>query len=257
MSGIGVTRGRVLRSEWIKLSTLRSTKLALATAALLLVGVGVLISWDTVGRFDTLSAAEKASVTVEAEVLGGRMLAELAVGVLGVMAVTGEYATGMIRATLAAVPRRLPVLWAKLWVLAGVTLIAMTAASFVAFFGGNAMLSEHWDFSLSDPGVLRSVLDAGVALTFTCMYGALLGFIFRNTAGAMATLVALLTVIWVIVDETSEQVAAHLPTGAMSSLVTARIEGVMLDPLPAFALLCGYLALGLAAAVWTLLRRDA
>lgn len=257
MSGAGVTQGRVLRSEWIKLSTLRSTRLALAGAAMLLVGIGLLMSWDTVGRFDAMSVAERARVRVEGEVLGGRLLAELAVGALGVIAVTGEYATGMIRATLAAVPRRVPVLWAKLWVLAGTTLLVMTAAALASFLAGNALLSEHWDFSLSDPGVLRSVLGAGAALTFTCMFGVVLGFIVRNTAGAMSALFALLIVVPVIVDEISPEVAAHLPAGAITSLVTARIEGPMVDPLPALGLLCGYVAIGLAAAAWTLVGRDA
>lgn len=257
MSGIGVTQGRVMRSEWIKLTTLRSTRLALIIAATLFVGIGLLLTWDTVGKFDAMSAARKAGVRVEGEVLRGRPLAELAVGVLGVIAVTGEYATGVIRATLAAVPRRLPVLWAKLSVLAGVTLVVMTAAAFASFFAGNALLSEHWDFSLSDPGVLRSVAGAGVALTFSCLLGALLGFILRNTAGAMATLFALLIIVPVIVDEISPQVAAHLPTGANTSLVTAKIEGVMVHPLTALGLLLGYLAVALVAAVWTLLRRDA
>jgi hypothetical protein len=254
---VNVTQLRVLHSEWIKLTTLRSSQIALASAALLLVGIGVLISWDTVGRFETMTAADRASVRVEGEVLGGRALAELAVGVLGAMAITGEYATGMIRATLTAVPRRVPVLWAKLLALAGVTLVVMTASSFASFFAGNAILAEHWDFSLSDPGALRSVFGAGVALTFTCVFGALLGFILRNTAAAISTLFAILIVIPVIVDEISAQTAAYLPTGAMFSLVTARIEGVMIDPLPALGLLCGYVTVAVAAAAWTLLRRDA
>jgi ABC-2 type transport system permease protein len=254
---VGLTAGRVLRSEWIKLSTLRSTKIAFAAAALLYIGGAVVMSWDTVGKFGAMTAADRADVAVEGRVLVGRLLADLAVGVLGVMTIAGEYATGAIRASLAAVPRRLPVLWAKLGMLAGVTLVAMTAASFASFFAGNAILSEHWDFSLADPGVLRSVLGAATALTFVCMFGLLIGFIVRTVAGAISILFAILLVVPTIVDEISASLAAHLPTGAMSSLVTAKIEAPMIEPLPALALLAGYLALALAGAAWTLVRRDA
>jgi ABC-2 type transport system permease protein len=256
MSAAGVTPARVLRSEWIKLYTLRSTKITFAAAIAMMIGVGVLVSWDTAGRFGSMSAADRTGIEVEETTLVGRLVANLAIGVLGVMAVTGEYATGMIRATLAAVPRRLPVLWAKLGIFAGVTLVLMTATSFATFFAGNALLAAHWDFSLSDPGVLRSVFGAGVVLTFICMYGTLLGFIVRNTAGAISTLFAILLVL-PAVGQISPWLRTHLPTSAMSSLVTARIEGRMLDPLPAVALLWGYVALGLAGAIWTLKRRDA
>ncbi|ADB52183.1 ABC transporter permease [Conexibacter woesei] len=256
MSAVGVTPGRVLRSEWIKLNTLRSTKITFAAAVALMVGFGILICWDTVRGFESMAASARADFDVTERALGGRMFAELAIGVLGVMAITGEYATGMIRATLAAVPRRLPVLWTKLGLFAGVTFAVMTTASFVSFFAGNAILSEHWDFSLSDPGVLRSVIGVGVVLTFVCLFGTALGFIVRNTAGAISTLFAILMVL-PIVAQFSEWVSAHLPTGAMHSLVRARIEDGMLRPLPAFLLLCAYLAVAIAGAVWTLLRRDA
>lgn len=256
MSAVGVTPGRVLRSEWIKLNTLRSTKITFAAAVALMVGFGVLISWDTASKFGSMTAAARADLDVEERVLAGRMFAELAIGVLGVMAITGEYATGMIRATLAAVPRRLPVLWTKLGLFAGVTFAVMTTASFVSFFAGNAILSAHWDFSLSDPGVLRSVIGAGVVLTFVCLLGTALGFVLRNTAGAISALVGILMVL-PIVGQFSEWVSAHLPTGAIRSLVTARIEDGMMRPLPAFLLLCAYLALAIGGAAYTLKHKDA
>jgi len=254
MTAFGLTPVRVLRAEWIKLSTLRSTKITFAAAVLLMIGAGVLLSWDAANKFETMTTAERADVAVEQVVLIGRLLAELAVGVLGVMAITGEYATGMIRATLAAVPRRLPVLWTKLGLFTGVTLVVMTAASFASFFAGNAILAAHWDFSLADPGVLRSVLGAGVALAFVSAFGVLLGFIVRSTAGAISTLFAILVIVPQILPSWFVE---YLPTGATSSLVTAKIEDDMLRPLPALTVLCGYLVLALAGAAWTLTRRDA
>jgi hypothetical protein len=257
MTAIGVTPRRVVRSEWIKLGTLRSTTITFAVAVAAMIGVSVLVAWATVDNWATMPPADRRAIAVEEVVLSGRFVAQLAIGVLGVMAITGEYATGMIRATLAAVPRRLPVLWAKLGVYAAVTFALMLVASFAGFFAGNAVLAEHWDFQLSDPGVLRSVFGAAISLTLICVLGTALGFILRNTAGAISTLFATLMVVPVI-GEFLPALNKYLPTSAIDSLLTARIEGdMLLQPLPAFLLLCAYVGAAVGGAVLVLLRRDA
>jgi ABC-2 type transport system permease protein len=256
MTAIGVSPPRVVRSEWIKLTTLRSTTIGFAAAVAAMTGLGALISWDAVGQWAEMSQAERRSVAVEELVLSGRYVAQLAIGVVAVMAITGEYATGMIRATLAAVPRRLPVLWAKLGVYAVVTLALMLVASFASFFAGNALLAERWDFHLSDPGVLRSVFGAAISLTAVCLLGTALGFMLRNTAGAISTLFGILMVL-PVVAEFVPALSRYLPTGAMDALLTARIEGDMLRPLPAFLLLCAYVGAAIGGAVLVLRRRDA
>jgi ABC-2 type transport system permease protein len=256
MTAIGVTPGRVVRSEWIKLATLRSTTITFAIAVGAMIGISVLVSWATVDNWADMSPADRRSLAVEEIVLSGRFLAQLAIGVVGVMAITGEYATGMIRATLAAVPRRLPVLWAKLGIYAAVTLALMLVASFAGFFGGNAVLAEHWDFHLSDPGVLRSVFGAAISLTLICLLGTALGFMLRNTAGAISTLFFILMVLPILGDFWPG-LNPYLPTSAIDSLLIARIEGDMLQPLPAFLLLCAYVGAAAGGAVLTLLRRDA
>jgi ABC-2 type transport system permease protein len=256
VTAIGVTPRRVVRSEWVKLTTLRSTTITLAAAVAAMIAIGPLASWSVVADWAELTRAERDAVRVEEYVLSGRLIAQLAIGVVGVMAITGEYATGMIRATLAAVPRRLPVLWAKVGIYAAVTLALMLAASFAGFFAGNAVLAEHWDFHLSDPGVLRSVFGAAISLTAVCLLGTALGFILRNTAGPIAILFGILLVLPQVADVLpgSDQ---YLPGGAMNSLVTARIEGDMLQPLPAFLSLCVYVGVALGGAAFTLMRRDA
>jgi ABC-2 type transport system permease protein len=256
MTAARVTPRRVVRSEWIKLATLRSTTITFAFAVAAMIGLSVLFSWSTVDNWATMSVEDRRSVAVEEVVLSGRYLAQLAIGVVGVMAITGEYATGMIRATLAAVPRRLPVLWAKLGIYAAVTLALMLVASFAGFFAGNAVLAQHWDFQLSDPGVLRSVFGAAISLTAVCLLGTALGFILRNTAGAISTLFFILMVLPVLGDFLPE-LAKYLPTSAMYSLLVARIDEDMLQPLPAFLLLCAYVGVATGGAVLTLLRRDA
>jgi ABC-2 type transport system permease protein len=256
MTAIGVTPRRVVRSEWIKLATLRSTTITFAVAVAAMIGLSLLIAWVTIDNWTSMSPAARRSVAVEEIVLSGRHLAQLAIGVVGVMAITGEYATGMIRATLAAVPERMPVLWAKLGMYAAVTLALMLAASFIGFFVGNAVLAEHWDFHLSDPGVLRSVFGAAISLTAVCLLGTALGFILRNTAGAISTLFGILMVL-PLLREFSPVIGRYLPTSAIDSLLTARIEGEMLRPLPAFLLLCAYVGAAIGGAAFMLLRKDA
>lgn len=255
MSALGVTQRRVVRSEWIKFTTLRSTRLTFAAAVLLMVGLGMLVAWITVGEWETMSAAERADQHV-GNVLAGRLLAELIVGAAGVMAISGEYATGMIRATLAAVPARLPVLWAKLGIFAVVTFVLMTLASFAAFFAGTAILSAHWQFSLSDPGTLRIVTMSAVVLTATCLLGTAFGFLLRNTAAAISVVIAIVLVL-PILGEFAPRVAQYLPSGAMGALVTSTPEPNVLAPWPALALLGAYVVAAIAAAALALTRRDA
>ena len=133
-----VTQGQVIRSEWIKLRTVRSSWFVLAATVLGIAGLGLLVSYVNNAHWSTMSASARADFNPINQSLIGVNLAELTVGVLGVLVVTGEYATGMIRATFAAVPRRLPVLAAKAGVLAAVTFVVCLAAVLIAFVGGQA-----------------------------------------------------------------------------------------------------------------------
>ena len=127
--------------------------------------------------------------------LTGTFFAQLAVGVLGVLLITGEYSTGMIRSSLTVVPRRLPMLWAKLAVFAVTVFLTMLAASFTSFFVGQALLGHRLDASLSDPGALRSVVGAALYLTVAGLTALALGALLRNTAAAITTFVAVFFVI--------------------------------------------------------------
>jgi hypothetical protein len=137
-----------------------------------------------------------------------------------------------------------------------VTLALMLVASFAGFFAGNAVLAERWDFHLSDPGVLRSVFGAAISLTAISLIGTALGFMVRNTAGAISTLVAILMVL-PVVGQLSPALGRYVPTRAIDPLVTARVEDYMLRPLPAFLVLCAYVGAAIGGAVLVLRRRDA
>jgi hypothetical protein len=128
-----VTQGKVIRSEWIKLRSVRSSWLMPGATVLGIAGVGLLVAYATKAHWSASSATDFNPVN---QTLIGVNLAELAIGVLGVLVASGEYATGMIRATFTAVPRRLPVLVAKAGVLAAVTFAVCLAAVLIAFVAG-------------------------------------------------------------------------------------------------------------------------
>lgn len=256
----GVTPARVLASEWIKLRSLRSTWYTIAVAVVGMVGVSYLTSWATAAHWSQMGPAERASFSPIDRSLTGVYLAQLAIGVLGVLVISGEYATGMIRATLAAVPRRLPVLWAKLAVFAAVTLVTMLIASVVAFLGGQGLLGSHGT-GLGAPGATRAVIGVALYLTVVGALGVGLGFLLRSTAGSIATLFALLLVLpaigHVLPSSWQHDVLPYLPGTAGSALYTVRAGADTLGPWTGFAVFCAWAAAALLGAAVLLRSRDA
>jgi ABC-type transport system involved in multi-copper enzyme maturation permease subunit len=254
-----VTQARVLRSEWTKLHSLRSSRVTLLVAVGLIVGLGLLIPLVSVTHWaPNTSTADYDSVSRS---LGGIYLAQLAFGVLGVLLVTGEYTTGMIRATFAAVPKRLPVLWGKLGVFLAATLVLGVAACLIAFLGGQAIFaSKHVDAGLGDPGVLRAVLGAGLFLAGIGAFGVGLGALIRNSAGAIATLTGLLFVAPVIVSALppswGDAIGKYLPTNAGTAIIFVEPSPDSLGPWTGLAVLCAWAAASVALAAVMLMRRD-
>jgi ABC-2 type transport system permease protein len=256
-----VTQARVIRSEWTKLRSVPSTAWSLLAAAVLLVGVGALYSLLRVTRPPTDPAAV-AAFDPTAVSLTGVQLAELAVGVLGVLVVAGEYATGTIRVSLAAVPRRLPLLWGKAVVVGLTTLALCLPAALAAFLVGQSILSSgRLDITLSHPGVARAVVGSALYLSAVGLLGLGLGALLRSTAGAVAglfgvlfapqLLAGLLPAAW------SDRVYPYLPVPAGVAVTAVRPDPAALAPWSGFAVFCLYVAVVLAAAAWRLRRRDA
>jgi ABC-2 type transport system permease protein len=257
-----VSQSRVIKSEWTKLRSLRSTMWSLLAAFVIVVGLGILISFARASHIERESLHDRLTFDPTAFSLAGSFLAQLAIGTLGVLLMTGEYSTGMVRATFGAVPRRLPVLWAKAIVFALVAFVLMTVAAFIAFFGGQAAFSsKHLDASISDPGVLRAVIGAGLYLTLVGVFGLALGALIRSTAGGIATLFGLLLVLPIIVNflpgDWSTNINKYLPGSAGQSIMNVLHADDSLSPWVGFAVFCGYVALALAAAGVLLVRRDA
>ena len=255
-----VTQGQVIRSEWIKLRTVRSSWFVLGATLLGIAGIGLLVAYFTNAGWSTMSASARADFSPINQSLLGVNLAELMVGALGVLAATREYGSGMIRATFAAVPRRLPVLVAKAAVLAGATFVVCLVAVLIAFLGGQALFGSH-GISLSHPDAVRAVFGSTLYLTVVAVLGTGLGFLIRSTAAGIATLLAVLLVLPIIVaalpGSTAEAVGRYLPSTAGRAVFTMNAGHAMLSPWPGFGIFLLYAVLVMAAAALALRRRDA
>ena len=257
-----VTQVHVIRSEWTKLWSLRSTRWSLLFAVIAMAGLGVLIAAVSMGRWSHLSPQDRASFDSIDRSLGGYHLAQLAIGVLGVLVISGEYSTGMIRSSLMAVPRRLPVLWAKIAVFASVTFLLMLASALIAFFTAQSILTEHHvNVTLSHPHALRTLVGTVLFMTVTGILCVALGTIIRSTAGAIATFAGLLFVLPGIVNilpsEIGNSINPYLPSSAGGAIARAVPDPHTLSPWVGFAVYCGYTLFLLALAAYLLVRRDA
>jgi ABC-2 type transport system permease protein len=258
-----VTQARVLLSEFTKFRSLRSTMYTLLTAVALMIGIGALFSAVTASQYHTFSAADKATFNPVATSLQGTVFAVVAFGVLGVLLMSGEYTTGMIRSSLTAVPRRLPVLWGKLAVFAGTIFSVSLVASFISFFLGQALLSgHHLGVAITAPGALRSVIGAALYVTVAGLIGVALGSLFRNTAAGIATFAGVFFVVpplaGLLPASVSNHLVPYLPSNAGGVLWggAANVHDA-LAPWTGFALLYGYAVVLIAAAAWRLRRADA
>jgi ABC-2 type transport system permease protein len=257
-----VTQANVLRSEWTKLWSLRSTRWSLLLAVIAMAGLGVLIAAVSMDRWSHLSPNDRATFDSIGRSLGGYHLAQLAIGVLGVLVISGEYSTGMIRSSLMAVPRRLPVLWAKIAVFASVTFVSMLASALVAFFSAQAILAEHHvNVTLGHPHALRTLVGTVLFMTMTGVLCVALGTIVRSTAGAIATFAGLLFVLPGIVDilpsEIGNSINPYLPSNSGGAIAKAVPDPHTLSPWGGFALYCVYTIALVAVAAYLLIRRDA
>jgi ABC-2 type transport system permease protein len=255
-----VDQGKVITSEWFKLTTLRSSWITMVLGIGALAFLGGVVGFFLNRDWDRMRPARQAAFDAVGTSLAGARFAQLAIGVLGVLFVTGEYGTGMIRSSLTAVPKRLPVLWAKALVFGVVTLILTEIASFIGFFIGQATLGAH-AVGLSSDGAFRAVVGTGLYLTIVALLGISLGFIIRSTAGGIAALVGVLLVlpgvVSILPQTWQDNISPYLPSNAGAAVYDLRPEPGSLDPWTGFGVFCLYAAAGLIAAAVILKRRDA
>ena len=258
-----VTQLRVVRSEWTKLWTLRSTRWSLLVAFVAMAGLGPLIAALQMAHWSHLDPHDRVTYDSINTGVGGYHLAQLAIGVLGVLVISGEYSTGMIRSSLMAAPRRLPVLWAKIAVFAAVTFVIMLVASLISFYGVQSIVTQHHlQHALSDPGALRTVIGSALFLTVLSMLCVGLGGMLRNTAGGIATFAGLLFVLpgisAILPSSVNDAISPYLPLNAGTTVASHSFDNSHhLATWTGFAVFCGYAALAIAGAAVVMLRRDA
>jgi len=257
-SEIHITFPRVVASEWIKFRTLRSSRIVLVAAIVAMIAIGSLIGYNTGAHWGGGLDPED---RVASAPLQGLYLAQLLIGVLGVLFVSGEYTTGMIRSTLAAVPTRLPVLGAKAVVYSAVTLVTLVPASFAAFFAAQSFLRHYGHgTALSAPTALRVVIATGVYLTLVGLLGSALGWIVRSTPGGISSLVALLLVVPVLLrvlpGQWVQDAAKYLPSEAGASFYGTLHDATALSPGGGLLVLALWVVAALVLAAVLLRRRD-
>lgn len=248
----------VLQSEWTKIRSVRSTYWSILGAVFALVGLGALFCGLYVARhgpgFAEFDAWRRS--------IRGVFLAQIAIGVIGILTITGEFGTGMIRSTFAAVPARNLVLAAKGLVFGAVVLVVGMVSAFAAFGIGQAILSDvNAGVSLSDPGITRAVIGVGLYLTVIGLFALGIGTLIRHTAGAIATLFGILLVAPLLAaalpSPWDNDVSKFLPGNAGLALIGAGITpGRPLSPWTGFGVLCAWTAAVLALAAWSLRTRD-
>jgi ABC-2 type transport system permease protein len=257
-----VTQARVILSEWTKLHSLRSTRWSLLAAIVLTIGLPAIFAAVTSSHWGSMSPHERADRHPLDIALAGVNLSQLAIGVLGVLVITGEYATGMIRASFTAVPKRLPVLWAKIIVFAFASFALMLPSVLIAFWASQTILDKHHllQTSLSAPGVTRSVIGGAVYLMLFGIFCMAMGAIVRNTAGGIASFVALFFVIPPLLNvfPTSWQNAINpwIPNSAFRSIFQLTHGSHSLSPAGGLAVSLGYIAFAVAVAAVLLVKRD-
>ncbi len=251
----------VLRSEWTKLRTVRSAYWTTLIAVLSAVGLGALICARTaynINRGDQGVIGFDPTLTS----LNGIYIAQIAAGALGVLTISSEYGTGMIRATLGAVPQRRAMLAAKALVFAAAALIAGEIMSFAAFTLGQALLSgAHAGASLGQPGVLRATIGGGLYLTAVGLLGFGLGALIRHTAGALSAFFGILFALRGLVDilpsSWQADVSKYMPPNAGSQIITVIRGHDTLPPWAGLGVLSLYAAAAITAATMLISRRDA
>jgi len=254
-----------LRSEWTKLRSVRSTVWSLVAMAGIAIGLMSLIAWATMHRWDRLEPQERAGLAHQPlEIILARpvFVGQLVVAVLGVMVISAEYTTGMIRATLQAQPRRLTVLLAKIMVFAVLMLAVGEALSFAAFFLGRQVIAAHIPVNLTDPGVTRSVIGAGLYIAVLGLFSLAFGAILRHTAGAITGVLGLVLIVsnltGLLPDSWGHHINAWMPTNAGQLIMQPQqAPDDLLSPWQGLAVFAGWTALLLIVAAVLFRKRDA
>jgi ABC-2 type transport system permease protein len=253
---------RVLVSEWTKLRSVRSTAWSLGVGFLLTVGFPIIAAFVISSHWGQMKPGERASHNPLEVALAGVNIAQLAIAVLGVIVISAEYSTGSIRSTLTAVPKRLPVLWAKLLDYSLLSLALMVPAVLVSFFATQAILARHdiLQVSFSAPGIARCVFMGAVYVMMVGIFALALGAIVRNTAGGIALFAGIFFVLpplmFALPQNWNNAITQYLPSESGRQIFSLQHGAHTLTPLAGGLVFAAYCVAAIALAALLLARRD-
>ncbi|HEX3925582.1 MAG TPA: ABC transporter permease subunit [Streptosporangiaceae bacterium] len=256
----------LIAAEWTKIRSVRSTIWTLILFVVITIGLTALFTWLTSSNWNGPHAADR-DATILSDPVGfimgaGLGLGQLTLCVLGVLVISTEYSTGVIRASLLAVPKRIPMLAAKAVVLTVLLLVAGEIVAFGSFFLGSAILHSHVPVSLSDNDVTRAVVGSGLYLTVLGLFSLAIGGLIRHTAGAITTAIGVVFVLPILSGLLPNSWGAHvngyLPEQAGTRVGQVHATGVqVLSAWQGFGIFCLWTAVLLIGAAYLLNRRDA
>ncbi|MGH9293524.1 MAG: ABC transporter permease subunit [Acidimicrobiales bacterium] len=254
--------GGLLRSEWTKLRTVRSTMWTLGVTIVLGIGVSAIATAETRAHWSTMSPGSRASFDPTSTSLIGIFIGQFAIGILGALVISAEYSTGTIRATFSAAPRRPLVLVAKVVVFGIVALVVAGVAAFLAFFLGQALLgAPATHATLASPGALREVVGSGLYVGVIGLFALGLGTIIRHTAGAISAFIGVLLVLPLINQalptSITLDVRRFLPGSIGATMISLHVGPHLFSPWTGLLVLCGYTLGALIIGGALLVRRDA
>ncbi|HVV30511.1 MAG TPA: ABC transporter permease subunit [Mycobacteriales bacterium] len=257
----GSTLPNVTRSEWTKLVSVRSTRWTLLVLAAATIGFGILFCFLTNHYWPKASAHDKATFDPTSTSFGGLMFGQLAIAVLGVMAVSSEYSTGGIRTSLTAVPNRMRFLAGKLIAFTAVSAVVGLIVAFVAFFASQPFFAKRGlGVGLGDPDVLRAVIGAALYIVASGLFGFAIGTLLRHTAGAITTVVAFMFVLPLVVNafpgSWGDAIIRYFTSNAGQQITYVHQSGNHLGPWLGFGVYCIWFVVPLIAGAYLLQRRD-
>jgi ABC-type transport system involved in multi-copper enzyme maturation permease subunit len=253
----------LVKSEWTKIRTVRSTMWTIGVTILLGIGIGALVCAVTRAHWSSMNLGSRLSFDAPAQSLVGLFIAQFSVGILGVLVISAEYSTGTIRATFSSAPKRSRVFAAKVIVFGLLAFVVAEVTSFVAFFLGQFLLSSPATHaSLSSPGASRAVFGGGL---YICVLGLIalgLATVIRHTAGAISAFVGILLILPIIAaalpNQLSQDVRKFMPDRIGVDMLTTKGENVgTFSPWVGMLVLCIYAVVLLVIGNSLLQRRDA
>lgn len=270
--GSGVNFARILRSEWIKVTTVPSTVILIATTLVVMVGLGAFFAWNVVVSKEIMA---EASPEMMAQMGGamdmqamahmvptsGLIFGQLLIASLAVVLIASEYSTGMIRSTMVAVPKRIPALLGKALIIAVIAFVVGGVSALLSYFVGLPILnSADLGFSLDVEGMIPSIINTGTFLALVAIIGTAIGTLLRSTAGGVVTTIGLLMILPILSSifsvEWVQDVSRFLPSNAGNQLVALDIAEGALNQWQGGLVLAAWAVVLLAIALVVTKRRD-